>query len=102
MNNDAIKKLGIKRFDSAEYLQDEQDIALYFQACMDEAGNDPAFIAKSLGVIARARGMTRLAKETGISREGLYKALSGEGNPEFSTIWKVINALGLKLHSTAV
>lgn len=102
MNNDAIKKLGIKRFDSAEYLQDEQDIALYFQACMDEAGNDPAFIAKSLGVIARARGMTRLAKETGISREGLYKALSGEGNPEFSTIWKVINALGLKLHCTAV
>ncbi|NOT15515.1 MAG: putative addiction module antidote protein [Methylotenera sp.] len=97
-----MKKLGIKRFDSAEYLQDEQDIALYFQACMDEAGNDPAFIAKSLGVIARARGMTRLAKETGISREGLYKALSGEGNPEFSTIWKVINALGLKLHSTAV
>ncbi|NOT14740.1 MAG: putative addiction module antidote protein [Methylotenera sp.] len=102
MNNDAVKKLGIKRFDSAEYLQDEQDVALYFQACMDEAGNDPAFIAKSLGVIARARGMTKLAKDTGLSREGLYKALSGEGNPEFSTIWKVINALGLKLHSAAV
>ena len=101
MNNDAMKKLGIKRFDSAEYLQDEQDVALYFQACIDEAGNDPAFIAKSLGVIARARGMTKLAKDTGLSREGLYKALSGEGNPEFSTIWKVINALGLKLHTTA-
>jgi len=99
MNKDAIKKLGIKRFDSAEYLQDEQDVALYFQACIDEAGNDPAFIAKSLGVIARARGMTKLAKDTGISREGLYKALSGEGNPEFGTIWKVINALGLKLQS---
>ena len=98
MNVDAVKKLGIKRFDSAEYLQDEQDVALYFQACIDEAGNDPAFIAKSLGVIARARGMTKLAKDTGISREGLYKALSGEGNPEFGTIWKVINALGLKLH----
>lgn len=102
MNHDAMKKLGIKRFDSAEYLQDEQDVALYFQACIDEAGNDPAFIAKSLGVIARARGMTKLAKDTGLSREGLYKALSGEGNPEFSTIWKVINALGLKLHSTAI
>lgn len=98
MKVDAVKKLGIKRFDSAEYLQDEQDVALYFQACIDEAGNDPAFIAKSLGVIARARGMTKLAKDTGISREGLYKALSGEGNPEFGTIWKVINALGLKLH----
>lgn len=102
MNHDAIKKLGIKRFDSAEYLQDEQDVALYFQACIDEAGNDPAFIAKSLGVIARARGMTQLAKETGLSREGLYKALSGEGNPEFSTIWKVIKALGLKLHTQAI
>lgn len=102
MNHDAIKKLGIKRFDSAEYLQDEQDVALYFQACIDEAGNDPAFIAKSLGVIARARGMTQLAKETGLSREGLYKALSGEGNPEFSTIWKVINALGLKLHTQTI
>jgi len=102
MNHDAIKKLGIKRFDSAEYLQNEQDVALYFQACIDEAGNDPAFIAKSLGVIARARGMTQLAKETGLSREGLYKALSGEGNPEFSTIWKVINALGLKLHTQAI
>lgn len=98
MKVDAVKKLGIKRFDSAEYLQDEQDVALYFQACIDEAGNDPAFIAKSLGVIARVRGMTKLAKDTGISREGLYKALSGEGNPEFGTIWKVINALGLKLH----
>lgn len=102
MNVDAVKKLGVKRFDSAEYLQDEQDVALYFQACIDEAGNDPAFIAKSLGVIARARGMTKLAKDTGLSREGLYKALSGEGNPEFSTIWKVINALGLKLHSTTI
>ncbi len=100
MNADTIKKLGIKRFDSAEYLRDEADMAAYFQACMDEAGSDPAFIAKSLGVIARARGMTQLAKETGLSREGLYKALSGEGNPEFSTIWKVISALGLKLHST--
>jgi len=99
MNHDAVKKLGIKRFDSAEYLHDETDIAAYFQACIDEAGNDPAFIAKSLGVIARARGMTQLAKDTGLSREGLYKALSGEGNPEFSTIWKVINALGLKLQS---
>jgi len=96
MNVDSIKKLGISRFDSAEYLKDETDITLYFQACLNEAGDDPAFIAQSLGVIARARGMTNLAKDTGISREGLYKALSGEGNPEFSTIIKVMNALELK------
>ncbi len=99
MKAETIAKLGIQRFDSAEYLNSEQDVAEFFQACMDEARDDPAFIARSLGVVARARGMTRLAKETGISREGLYKALSGEGNPEFGTIWKVINALGLKLRS---
>jgi probable addiction module antidote protein len=100
MNQNAIKKLGITRFDAADYLKTDEDIALYFQACLDEWGNDPAFIAKSLGTIARARGMTQLAKDSGISREGLYKALSGNGNPEFGTIIKVINALGIKLHAT--
>ena len=101
MNQNVIKKLGITRFDAADYLKTDEDVALYFQACLDEGGNDPAFIAKSLGTIARARGMTQLAKDSGISREGLYKALSGEGNPEFGTIIKVINALGIKLHATA-
>ena len=101
MNQNAIKKLGITRFDAADYLKTDEDVALYFQACLDEGGNDPAFIAKSLGTIARARGMTQLAKDSGISREGLYKVLSGEGNPEFGTIIKVINALGIKLHATA-
>ena len=62
-------------------------------------GNDPAFIAKALGNIARARGMSQLARETGLGRESLYKALSGEGNPSFATILKVINALGVKLHA---
>lgn len=101
MNQNTIKKLGIARFDAADYLKTDEDVALYFQACLDEGGNDPAFIAKSLGTIARARGMTQLAKDSGISREGLYKALSGDGNPEFGTIIKVINALGIKLHATA-
>jgi len=70
----------------------------YLAACFDEAGDDAAFIAKALGNVAKARSMTQLAKDTGLGRESLYKALSGEGNPSFGTILKVINALGLKLH----
>jgi probable addiction module antidote protein len=87
------------RWDSAEYLKTKEDMAEYLDACMEEAGDDPAFIAKALGVIARARGMTQVARDSGLSRESLYRALSGEGNPEFGTILKVIKALGLKLHA---
>lgn len=85
------------RYDTADYLHNQDDMALYFEACLEE--NDPALIAHALGVIARARGMTQLAKDTGLSRESLYKALSAEGNPEFSTILKVTRALGIKLHA---
>lgn len=68
----------------------------YLQACLEEAGDDAAFIAKALGVIARAKGMTGLARDTGLGRESLYKALSEEGNPSFATILKVSQALGLR------
>ncbi len=88
----------LKRWDSAEHLQTDEDIELYLQACFEEAGDDAAFIAKALGNVARARSMTQLAKDTGMGRESLYKALSGEGNPSFGTILKVINALGLKFN----
>ena len=91
----------LKKWDSAEHLKTEEDMVAYFEACLEEAGDDPRFLAKALGIIARARGMSQLARDTGISREGLYKALSGEGNPEFATVLKVIRALGLKLHATA-
>jgi probable addiction module antidote protein len=101
LNQKAIKKLGITYFDAANYLKSDEDATLYFQICLDEWGNDPAFIVRCLGTIARARGMTQLAKDSGISREGLYKALSGNGNPEFGTVIKVINALGIKLHAIA-
>ena len=94
--------LTLKRWDSAEHLITEEDISLYLQACFEEAGDDAAFIAKSLGTIARAKSMTQLAKDTGLGRESLYKALSGEGNPSFATILKVINALCLKLNIEAV
>ncbi|MDP1716904.1 MAG: putative addiction module antidote protein [Burkholderiales bacterium] len=92
-------KIKLRKWDSAEYLNSDEDIALYLDACLEEAGDDPAFIAKALGNIARARGMSQLARETGLGRESLYKALSGEGNPSFATILKVIRALGVKLHA---
>jgi probable addiction module antidote protein len=86
-------------WDSAAHLETEEDMALYLDACLEEG--DPALITYALGVIARAKGMTQLARETGLSRESLYKALSSEGNPEFATVLKVIKALGIKLHAEA-
>ena len=88
-------------YDTAEHLKTDADMAAYLDACLEEAGDDPAFIAHALGVIARARGMTQLARDTGLARENLYKTLSADGNPEFGTILKVIKALGLKLHAQA-
>ena len=85
-------------YDTAEYLKTDEDMALYLEACFEEAGDDAAFIVKALGNIARAHGMTQLSRDTGLAREGLYKALSENGNPEFVTVMKVIKALGLKLH----
>lgn len=73
-------------------------MALYLDACLVDTG-DGSLIRTALGVIARARGMSQLARETGLSREGLYRALSPEGNPEFSTVMKVARALGVKLHA---
>jgi probable addiction module antidote protein len=90
--------LKLTKWDSAEHLQTKEDIALYFDACLEEAGDDVAFIAKALGNIARAHGMTQLANDTGMGRESLYKALSADGNPSFATILKVTRALGLKFH----
>jgi probable addiction module antidote protein len=90
--------LKLRKWDSVEYLKTEEEMALYLEACIEEAGDDAAFIAKALGTIARARGMSQLAKDTGLGRESLYKALSGDGNPSFATILKVTHALGFKLH----
>ena len=88
----------LSKWDSAEHLKTDEDMAAYLEACLQEAGDDAAFIANALGNIARAKGMTHLSKDTGLGRESLYKALSGEGNPSFATILKVTHALGLKLH----
>jgi len=85
------------RYDTADYLKSEEDIIAYLEAAMEEGGDDAAYIARALGVVARARNMSQLARDTGMSREGLYKALSEEGNPSFATIMKVARALGLRL-----
>ncbi|MFZ6654041.1 addiction module antidote protein [Undibacterium sp. TJN19] len=88
-------------WDVTDYLKTEEDQAMYLDACMEDADGDAAFIAKALGDIARARGMSQIATDTGLSRESLYKALSADGNPSFATILKVMKSLGLELHATA-
>jgi len=87
------------RFDSAEYLDSAEAISAYLEEALET--DDPAFITQALGTVARARGMSQIAKETGLSRESLYKALSAEGNPEFSTVIRVMQALGLRFSVTA-
>jgi probable addiction module antidote protein len=87
--------LETRPFDPSEYLDTEEGIHEFMVAAFEEG--DPAFIAKCLGTVAKARNMSKLARKTGMSRAALYKALSGEGNPEFTTILKVMKALGLEL-----
>src|SRR5687768_16471143 len=84
-------------YDTADFLKSKDDMVAYLEACMEEGEDDPAFIAHALGTIARAHGMAKLAKDTGLTREGLYKALSESGNPSLATALKVFKALGVKL-----
>jgi probable addiction module antidote protein len=90
-----IKIADLPNFDPAEYLKDEEDIAAYLSAILEE--NDASLLADALGDIAKARGMTEVAKSSGITREALYKALRPNSQPKFETISKVCNALGVKL-----
>ena len=87
----------LRKWDSAEHLKTDEDMQAYLQACIEESNNDAAFIAKALGNIARAKGMAQLSKDTGLGRESLYKALSGDVNPSFDTVLKVVKALNLRL-----
>lgn len=90
------------KYDAAERLRTPEDMAAYLKASFEEAQGEAAFIAKALGDIARAKGMSQVARDAGLSRESLYKALSGERSPSLDTILKVMRALGLKLHAEAV
>ena len=86
-------------YDVAEHLRTPEEMAAYLEATLEEAKGDAALIAKALGDIARAKGMAQVAHDAGLSRESLYKALSGERNPDFDTILRVVEALGLELHA---
>ena len=86
-------------FDAADYLEDPEDIAFYLEEAF--ATEDPTYISHALGTVARAKGMSEVARKTGLSRESLYKALSAKGNPEFATILKVMRALDLKITAKA-
>lgn len=92
-----------QRFDVADYLVDLDDIAGYLELAIEESSEDPSAVPRALGVIARTQNMSELARRVGMSRDGLYKALSADGNPTWSTMLKVATALGLRfeLHSVA-
>ena len=94
-----MSKTITSRYDVAEHLRTPQEMAAYLEASMEEAKGDAALIAKALGDIARAKGMSQVARDAGLSRESLYKALSGERSPDFETILKVVGALGLEFHA---
>ncbi len=96
-----MSKTKTTRYDVSEHLRTPEEMAAYLEASFEEANGDAAFIAKALGDIARAKGMAQVARDSGLSRESLYKALSGERSPGFDTILKVMDALGLKLHAEA-
>jgi len=93
------KKTLTTRYDVADHLRTPEEMAAYLEASIEDANGDAAFIAKALGDIARAKGMGQVARDARLSRESLYKALSGERSPAFDTILKVVNALGLELHA---
>jgi probable addiction module antidote protein len=89
-------------YDSADYVTGIEDVAAYLKAAIDEAGDDPALIAQALGTIARSGNLSELARRVGMSREGLYRALSAEGNPSFATIFEVARAIRLRIHFESV
>jgi probable addiction module antidote protein len=91
-----------RRFDAADYLTDIETAAAYLEATIAENGDDPVAISAALGAIARSGNLSELARRTGMSREGLYKALSADGNPSFATIVKVARALGLSISFHAI
>ena len=91
-------KTPTEKWDPAEHLETPEDMAAYLEAALEE--NDPVLIAAAIGDIARAKGMSQVGRDSGLGRESLYKALSTGGNPELSTILKVLSALGLRLHAS--
>ena len=94
-------KVKASSYDVAEHLRTPEEMAAYLDAWLEEAPDDVSGIARALGDIARAKGMSQVAKDAGLSRESLYRALSADGNPSFATVIKVARALGVRLHAQA-
>jgi probable addiction module antidote protein len=98
MKNDAAKKLGLTPFRASDHLQSSEECAAYLQACFAEAPDDPAFIAAAMGEFVRANlRVADVARDAGMSREGVYKALSKDGNPSFASVVKIMKAMGVSL-----
>src|SRR5258706_1151094 len=95
-----MSKTRTKPWDAVEHLKSDEEMAAYLGAALEDG--DPALVSAALGDIARAKGMSEVAKDSGLGRESLYKALSADGNPEFSTVLKVVKALSMRLNATAV
>lgn len=93
-------KVKTTRWDILDHLQTEEDCRLFLEGVFEEAADNPGYIAKAIGEVARARGMMQLARETGLARESLYRSLSADGNPSFATIVKVMKVLGMELRAT--
>ena len=85
----------LRPWDSVAHLRTKEEMTLYLEACLKEG--DAALIVRALGAIAKAKGVAQLARDTGLSQENLYETLSGEGNPEFATVMKIVSALGFRL-----
>jgi probable addiction module antidote protein len=94
------KKTATRPYDAARYLKTKESMAAYLEAALEDG--DPRLVASALGAIARANGMSQLARDAGLSRESLYRALSPDGNPEMATFLKVVRALGVQLHATTI
>ena len=92
-----MAKTKTKRWDAADYLESDRDVVAYLEAALEDG--DSGVVAAALGDIARAKGMTKVARQAGLGRESLYKALSADGNPELGTVLRVVRALGIKLHA---
>lgn len=88
-------------YDAAEFLRTPEEITAYLEAIFEDYGDNARVVAKALGDVARAQGMQKIARETGLNREGLYQAFSGKGNPSFDTVLKVMRAVGVELRPKA-
>ena len=95
MRTTTKEKITFAKYDPAEYINDKEDVQAFLEVALEE--NDPDFLLRTIGHIARSKGMTKIAKELGLDRKGLYTALAPDGNPSFKTVFKLLDLLGLRI-----